>query len=58
MEQKYNFKIVFEKLEEAKKDFLSNIEVDYTAIDEIDDNIRILKEYIAESENVITYTRT
>ena len=57
MKTKYYFNIIFEKLEEAKQDQNIN-NVATQLFEEIDENIRTLREFIADSEEKIIFTRS
>ncbi len=57
--QKYNFEIIFVKLEEAKKDQSQISDSDFAASKEINEQIRKLKEYYDDSSQELeTYTRS
>ncbi len=56
MNMKYNFDILFEKIDEAKQDqSIDNTEVD--SFEEINENIRLLSAFITDSEEKIIFTR-
>lgn len=55
---KYNFKILFEKLEEEKKKQENELEIDLIGVRKVLDEIEYLKEiFDPEEENFSTYTR-
>lgn len=57
--EKYNFKIIFEKLEEAKKEQSHIDDSDLAASKNINDQIRKLKEFYDDSaQELETYTRS
>lgn len=58
MEQRYNFDIIFQKLEEAKNEYIAQQEFSYSIISEINNNIQLLKEFIIDEEEGITFTRS
>ena len=58
-EKKYNFNIVFRKLEEVKEEQGQIEDSDFIISKEIQEQIRELKEYYADSSQELeTYTRS
>ncbi len=55
--EKYNFNIIFEKLDEAKCD-QELLDADLSIAQEIDDDIRTLREFMVDSEERITFTKS
>jgi hypothetical protein len=57
--QRYNFKIIFEKLEEARKEQSHISDSDLTVSKDINEQIRKLKEFYDDSaQELETYTRS
>jgi len=58
-EKKYNFDIIFRKLEEVKKEQGQIGDVDFIINEEIQEHIRELKEFYDDtSQEIETYTRS
>ncbi len=59
MKQECNFEIIFEKLEESKKEQEDNtgFDIDYDEMQEVNDNIKKLEKYFVEEEYIV-YTQS
>lgn len=58
MSFKYDFDILFNKLAEAKEEFVFSFELEPSAKEELDENLRIISEYLDTSKEISTFTRT
>jgi hypothetical protein len=60
MEEKYNFEIIFQKLEEAKEEQKDYKILDITSEKELDESLKVLKAFNSEIQDIQykTYTRS
>lgn len=60
MEVKYNFEIIFQKLEEAKEEQKDYKILDITSEKELDESLKILKAFNSDVQDIQykTYTRS
>lgn len=60
MEEKYNFEIIFQKLEEAKEEQKDYKILDITSEKELDESLKVLKAFNSEVQDIQykTYTRS
>jgi hypothetical protein len=60
MEEKYNFEIIFQKLEEAKEEQKDYKILDLTSEKELDESLRVLKAFNSDVQDIQykTYTRS
>jgi hypothetical protein len=60
MEEKYNFEILFQKLEEVKEEQKDYKILDITSEKELDESLKVLKEFNSDVQDIQykTYTRS
>jgi hypothetical protein len=60
MEEKYNFEILFQKLEEVKEEQKDYKILDITSEKELDESLKVLKAFNSEVQDIQykTYTRS